>query len=202
MRIGVFGGTFDPIHIGHLIVAERCREQANLAQVLFVPTARPPHKQDRPLTSFQHRVEMLHLAIAGQPAFRVDELEKKRQGLSYTADTLEELHLRQPQAELWLMIGSDCLPDIPGWHEPARIFAAAGILIVERAGSQIWSAAELRANLRLTPQEPLHCEAIEMPRIDISSRDLRQRVAHGRSIRYLVPRAVECYIETNRLYAP
>src|SRR6266478_6582593 len=91
MRVGVFGGTFDPVHLGHLIVAEQCREQARLDQVLFIPTARPPHKQDRTLTLFSHRVEMLQLAVAGNVAFHVDELEKGRPGLSYTADTLEEL---------------------------------------------------------------------------------------------------------------
>jgi nicotinate-nucleotide adenylyltransferase len=131
----------------------------------------------------------------------VDELEKDRPGLSYTADTLAELQRRQPEAELFLMIGSDCLPDIPGWHEPARIVAAAGILVVERAGSPVWSAEGLRARLRLSPHEALFCQAIEMPLVDISSRDLRRRAADGRSVRYLVPRAVECYIQTHHLYA-
>src|SRR6516225_5688584 len=125
MRIGVFGGTFDPVHLGHLILAEQCREQAKLDQVLFVPAARPPHKQDQSLTPFAHRVDMLRLAVAGHPVFQIDELEKNRSGLSYTADTLEELHRREPEGELWLMVGSDCLPDIPGWHEPARMVASA-----------------------------------------------------------------------------
>src|SRR5262249_45221679 len=112
MRIGVFGGTFDPVHLGHLIVAEQCREQARLDQVLFVPAPRPPHKQLQPLTSFEQRVEMLQLAIAGYSIFHLDELEKNRDGPSYTADTLEELQRRAPQSELFLIIGSDCLPDI------------------------------------------------------------------------------------------
>jgi nicotinate-nucleotide adenylyltransferase len=200
MRIGVFGGTFDPVHLGHLILAEQCREQAKLDQVLFVPAARPPHKQDQSLTPFAHRVDMLRLAVAGHPVFQIDELEKNRSGLSYTADTLEELHRREPEGELWLMVGSDCLPDIPGWHEPARMVASAGLLIVARPNSQIWSPAELRTNLRLSAKQELRYQTVEMPLIDISSRDLRCRVAEGRSIRYLVPRAVECYIETHVLY--
>src|SRR5262245_7834055 len=147
MRIGVFGGTFDPVHLGHLILAEQCREQAQLDQVLFVPSARPPHKRDQPLTAFRHRVEMLQFAVAGHPVFRIDELEKKRAGPSSTADTLEEWRRREPRAQLWLMIGADCLPDIPGWHEPARIISAAGLLIVARSGSPTWSDVELRSNL-------------------------------------------------------
>src|SRR5438309_1338792 len=123
MRVGVFGGTFDPVHQGHLILAEQCREQARLDQVWFIPAARPPHKQDQPLTAFSHRVEMLALAIAGQPAFRIDDLERARPGPSYTADTLAELHQHHPDAELLLMLGADCLPDLSHWYEPERIVA-------------------------------------------------------------------------------
>src|SRR6202007_3402109 len=99
MRIGVFGGTFDPVHYGHLILAEQCREQGRLDQVLFVPAARPPHNDREPITPFARRVEMLALAIAGQPAFRIDDLEKDRPGPSYTADTLDEIQHRHPEAE-------------------------------------------------------------------------------------------------------
>src|SRR5439155_12099678 len=121
MRIGVFGGTFDPVHLAHLIIAEQCREQAGLDQVWFIPAARPPHKQDRTVTPFSHRVEMLALAIAGNPAFRIDELEKERPGSSYTVDTLSELQRQHRGVDLWLILGSDCLPDLPHWREPARI---------------------------------------------------------------------------------
>src|SRR5438045_5686778 len=107
MRIGVFGGTFDPVHLAHLIVAEQCREQARLERVLFVPAARPPHKPERVLTPFERRVEMLALAVAGQPAFQVDELEKDRPGPSYTVDTLEALRAKFPDAELCLVMGGD-----------------------------------------------------------------------------------------------
>src|SRR5580700_6639191 len=111
MRIGVFGGTFDPVHVGHLIIAEQCREQAKLDEIWFVPSARPPHKSRPDLTSFEKRVEMLSLAVAGQPLFRVEPLEVDRAGPSYTADTLAELRNRHPDIDLHLILGSDCLPD-------------------------------------------------------------------------------------------
>src|SRR5262245_54531603 len=115
MRIGVFGGTFDPVHQGHLILAEQCREQGRLDQVWFVPAARPPHKLAGPLTPFHQRVEMLSFALAGHPAFRIEELEKERSGPSYTVDTLTELHRRHPGHEWFLLIGSDTLHDMPNW---------------------------------------------------------------------------------------
>ena len=200
MRVGVFGGTFDPVHLGHLIIAEQCREQASLDQVWFIPAARPPHKQDRQLTPFGQRVEMLQLATAGHGAFRVDELEKDRPGLSFTADTLEELRRRHADAEFFLLIGADCLPDLPHWHEPARIVDAATLLIVARPGWTLWPAERLRTALKLSPDKQFRHVVVPMPLIDVSSTDLRRRVAEGRSIRYFTPRAVECYIENHRLY--
>jgi nicotinate-nucleotide adenylyltransferase len=200
MRIGVFGGTFDPVHLGHLIVAEQCREQAQLDQVLFIPAARPPHKLEQPLTPFGQRVEMLQLALAGQPAFVVDELEKDRPGPSYTADTLEQLHRREAGAELFLIVGSDCLPDLPFWHDPGRIAEQAGLLIVPRPGTEVWPPEQLRAALRLPAHVNLRQQTVSVPLVDISSRELRRKVGAGRSIRYLVPRAVECFIATHRLY--
>src|SRR5207248_8051283 len=122
-------------------------------------------------------------------------------GLSYTADTLEALHRRSPESDWWLILGSDCLPDIPGWHEPARIVTAAGLLIVERQGSPVWPAAEFHARLGIALAQAIRYQLIPMPMIDIASRDIRDRVTQGRTIRYLVPRAVECYIESHRLYA-
>ena len=200
MRIGVFGGTFDPVHLGHLILADQCREQARLDQVLFIPAARPPHKLEQPLTLFAQRVEMLQLALAGQPAFRVDELEKDRPGPSYTVDTLEELQHRVARAELFLIIGSDCLPDLASWQSPGRIAELATLLVAPRSGSNSSAPEQLRAGLQLPSAVKLRHQAIGMPLIGISSRELRQKVASGGSIRYLVPRAVECYIEAQRLY--
>src|SRR5262249_49821662 len=118
--------------MGHLIVAEQCREQARLDQVWFVPAARPPHKLGRELSPFARRAEILALAIAGQPSFRVEELEKDRPGPSYSADTLEELSRHHPGVEWHFILGSDSLPDLPLWHEPARILKLATLLVVAR----------------------------------------------------------------------
>ena len=200
MRIGIFGGTFDPVHLGHLILAEQCREQGQLDQVLFIPAARPPHKRDVPLTPFAQRVEMLALAIAGQPAFRVDELERDRPGPSYTVDTLEAIRARHPEAELFLVIGSDTLHDLTEWRAPGRIMELAGLLIAARPGWEMISAETLRADLQLPAAMPLRYQVVSMPLIDISSRDLRRRAGQKLSLRYLVPRAVEAYIQDKRLY--
>jgi nicotinate-nucleotide adenylyltransferase len=200
MRIGVFGGTFDPVHLAHLIIAEQCREQAQLDQVWFIPAARPPHKQDRPVTPFMHRVEMLALALAGNPAFRIDELEKERPGSSYTVDTLIELQRQHAGMDFWLILGSDCLPDLPHWREPARIAQLAGFVVWDRPGWPSWPGEKLQAALGLSADEKLRLCRAHGPLVDLSSSDLRQRAAQGRSLRYLVPRAVACYIETHHLY--
>lgn len=200
MRIGIFGGTFDPVHLGHLILAEQCREQGRLDQVLFVPAARPPHKEERALSPFAQRVEMLSLAIAGHPMFRVDELEKDRPGPSYTVDTLETIHCRHPDAELFLLIGSDTLQDLPQWYEPRRVLELSGLLIGARPGWKIESADELRTSLQIPSETPLRYQVVQMPLVDISSRDLRRRAAQKLSLRYMVPRAVEAYIQDKQLY--
>ncbi len=202
MRVGVFGGTFDPVHQGHLILAEQCREQGNLDEVWFVPAPRPPQKEPLSITRFDQRVEMLALALAGNPAFRINEVEKDRPGLSYTVDTLAELRRHHPTAELHLLIGGDTLADLPNWREPKRLLQLAGLLVMARPGTPLLTAEELRARLGLPGSAPLSLEVARAPLIDISSRDLRQRVAEGRSIRYVVPRAVECYVHDRRLYRP
>jgi nicotinate-nucleotide adenylyltransferase len=202
-RIGVFGGTFDPIHLGHLILAEQCREAARLDEVWFVPAGNPPHKQDHVITPFEQRVEMVELAIAGHPSFRVDPVERELSGFTYTANVLEELHRRHPGDELFLLIGSDSLRDLPDWYEPRRVIGSAALLVMLRVSHPPRSSEDLRAALRLPPEAPLRIEYVAQPPvIDISSHDLRQRVKDGRTIRYLVPRAVECYIQDKRLYRP
>jgi nicotinate-nucleotide adenylyltransferase len=200
MRVGIFGGTFDPVHTGHLILAEQCREQGRLDEVWFVPAPRPPQKDELDLTRFEQRVEMLALALAGNPAFRIDELEKERSGPSYTVDTLAELCRRHPAHEFFLLVGSDTLNDLPHWHEPGRVLELAGLLVMARPNNPVLTTAELRARLHLPEGVPVRLEVIETPQIDISSRDLRRRAAAGRSLRYFLPRAVECYIHDKRLY--
>src|SRR5437016_2017789 len=166
MRIGVFGGTFDPVHTGHLILAEQCREQGRLDEEWFVPAPRPPHKDDAALTRFEQRVEMLALAAAGNPAFKIDELEKDRSGPSYGVDTLANL---------------------PHWHEPRRLLKLAGLLVMALPGNPVLSADELRRRVGLADEVPLRLEVVETPLIDISSRDLRRRARDGRSLRYFLP---------------
>src|SRR5262245_15277186 len=200
MKIGVFGGTFDPVHQAHLIIAEQCREQANLDQVRFVPSARPPHKSEQEISAFDRRADMIQLAIAGHPAFRIDELEKDRAGPSYTADTLAELHRTHPDAELYLMLGADCLPDLPSWHDPVRIVKQATLLVIARPGWAMWPTEQLREALKLAADVELKMQVVSVPFIDIASRDLRRRVAEGKSIRYLVPSAVAAYIADKNMY--
>jgi nicotinate-nucleotide adenylyltransferase len=144
---------------------------------------------------------MLALAIAGQPAFRIDEIEKNRPGLSYTVDTLTELRRRHASHEFYLLIGSDTLVDLPHWHQPQRVLELAGLLVMVRPTSPVPTVEHLRASLELPEPAPLRLEVVETPLIDISSRDLRRRAGAGRSLRYLMPRAVECYIHEKRLYA-
>jgi nicotinate-nucleotide adenylyltransferase len=190
MRLGVYGGSFDPVHLGHLILAEQCREAARLDEVLFIPAPRPPHKLARELTPFSRRVEMLELAISGHPVFQVSQMEKDRPGPSFTVDTLRQLQQERPEAELHLLVGSDVIPDLPSWHEPAQIAKLATLVVATRPSWPL--PAELPKDFRFI--------IVEMPQVDISSTDLRNRLASGRSVRYFVPRAVECYIQTHHLY--
>ena len=200
MRTGVFGGTFDPVHLGHLILAEQCREQANLDQVLFVPAALPPHKQEQMLTPFGQRVEMLSLAISGHPPFRIEEMEKNRPGPSYTVDTLTQLQQARPGDDLCFIIGSDSLHDLPLWYQPRRILELATLLVVARADWPTFSAKKLKESLELADEFPLRYEVVEAPLITISSREIRRRIGERRSVRYMIPRAVEAYIEDKGLY--
>ncbi|MBX7168318.1 MAG: nicotinate-nucleotide adenylyltransferase [Pirellulales bacterium] len=202
MRLGIFGGTFDPVHLGHLILAECCREQAQLDQVWFLPAATPPHKHDRPMTPAGQRVEMLELAIGGHPAFGVSRLEIDRGGVSYTVDSLVEIGRLHAHAELFFLMGADSLVDLPRWREPRQICSLALPLVVRRQGLPEPDLDCL--NELVTPERlaQIRAHAVEMPLVGISSSDLRERVAAGRSIRFQTPRAVEVYIETQALYRP
>lgn len=202
MRVGIFGGSFDPIHYGHLILAEQAREQGQLDQVWFLPAPRPPHKIDTPMTPFDQRVEMIRLAIAGNDAFRVELLEQEREDLSYTVVTLEELHRRHTGVEFFLLIGSDTLVEFHLWYQPLRILEMAGLLVMARPGSLMPSAEQLREQLGMPPDQELRVQQVTAPLVEISSRDLRRRASQGRSLRYFLPRAVEIYILEKALYPP
>lgn len=206
MRIGVFGGSFDPVHLGHLIAAECCREQARLDRVIFMPAAVPPHKQDRRLTSAGDRVEMLRLAVGGHEAFAVSTLEIDRGGVSFTVDTLSHLRETQPADELFLLLGPDAIVEFPTWREPARILELATPLVMLREVLDDTTTVvsddrlgELMGRERLTA---IMAAAVRLPAIGIRASDLRAAVAAGRSIRFRTPRAVEAYITSHALYRP
>jgi nicotinate-nucleotide adenylyltransferase len=199
MRIGIFGGTFDPVHLGHLILAEQCRAQARLDEVWFVPGHSPPHK-DKHITRFDQRCEMIELAVAGHPAFRVDRIEKELPEPNYTARTLEQLHARHPGTEFFLLLGSDCLPDLPGWYEPRTVIALAGLVVVPRPGVMLWTAERLALALGVDVSA-VRFQFVACPPIDLASRELRRSIADGMSVRYMIPRAVEEYIRERKLYA-
>lgn len=205
MRIGVFGGSFDPVHVGHLLAAECCREQARLDRVLFVPAAIPPHKQSRELAEPRHRVEMLRLATGGNPAFAVWTDEIDRGGVSYTVDSLERLAAAQPADELCLLLGPDAVADFASWREPSRIARLARLVAMEREGLDDIAAAVARGGLGTVlgaeACRRLVAERVRLPAIGIRASDLRGALAAGRSIRYRTPRAVETYIAAEGLYS-
>ena len=195
MRLGLFGGTFDPIHLGHLILAEQCREACKLDRVWFVVAGAPPHKRnDR--TAVAHRLEMARIAIAGQASFAVSEIEATRPGPHYSVETLEAVRRDQPDDDLFFLIGADSLADLPTWREPARIAQLATIVVVNRPGLEEIDAANL-PDFGPGSQRLL---SVTIPPIGIASTDLRRRLAERRSIRYMVPRGVEAYIESEGLY--
>jgi nicotinate-nucleotide adenylyltransferase len=207
MRLGILGGTFDPVHYGHLLLAESCREACRLDQVWFLPAAIPPHKQQQELAPGAQRIEMIELAIAGHPGFLVFPYEVDRGGVNYTVDTLDHIKQEDPSRELFFLMGADSLGDLPNWKEPARLCQLATPIVVRRLGSGVdagesetpdWSKLDRLLSADRVPA--IRQRQVQMPRIDLSSSDLRQRVAAGRSIRYRTPRAVEKYIETHGLY--
>ncbi len=202
MRIGVFGGTFDPVHYGHLLLAESCREQCQLDEVWLVPAATPPHKRQQDLTPAKSRLTMLELAIAGHGSFRLSTLELDRGGLSYTVQTLTEIHTCHPEAELFFLMGGDSLRDLPTWREPARICELAIPTVVVRAGAPAPDFNCLQTFVSSSRMEQIRTFQVTMPVIELSSSEIRTRVAAGQSIRFRTPRGVEKFIETNGLYRP
>ena len=181
-RVGVFGGTFDPVHVGHLAIANDALDELGLDRVYFVPARRSPLKQDGPIASAEDRLAMLIAATLGEPRFRVSPVELEREGPSFTVDTLESL---RREGALFLILGSDAYADFERWREPARIRELATIVLAARPGA---------------PNAPAGVRMLDSPLMDISARELRARAARGRSLRYLVPEAALRYIEEHRLY--
>jgi len=190
MTTGILGGTFDPPHVAHLIIAEFVRQELSLDRIVFVPAAVPPHKRDARITPADHRLEMVRLAISGNPAFEVDDIELRRQGISYTVDTLEELNRRHPGDTLILLIGEDNLIDFRSWKNPDRILRLARVVAMTRPGFTAGPHIPLGEGVTIC----------EVPELDIASRKIREMIRGGKSVRYLVPGAVQEYIRANHLY--
>jgi nicotinate-nucleotide adenylyltransferase len=194
----LLGGTFDPPHYGHLIAAQEAAEQLGLEQVLFTPAAQPPHKLGEPVTPLQARVRMVELAIAGNPCFALSLADAERSGPSYTADLLAQLRAEYgPATALYFIVGMDSLYDLLTWHDPARVLAQCVLVVVSRPGYEPLDPHDLEASI---PGAASRIRILEIPGVQISSTDLRARVAAGRSIRYLTPDPVRALIEQEGLY--
>lgn len=196
-RIGIMGGTFDPIHMGHLITAEMVRSAARLDRVLFIPSARPPHKDGTRAASPEDRLAMTACAIQENPRFSVSDIELRREGPSYTVDTIAELQHRLDGAELFFITGADAMNDLYRWHEPKRLLCSCQFIVATRQGVPL---DELLLAEKFTAEERSHIQVLPTPHLEISSSAIRTRIRAGLSIRHLVPRAVEEYIEDRGLY--
>ncbi len=199
MRIGIFGGSFDPPHLGHLILAETARGSVGLEKVVFIPAAQSPLKPHGPVASGRQRREMLDLATAGNPHFEVSVIELEREGISYTVDTLEQLARKNADAEWFLLMGADSLEQFGKWRSPERICELALPLVAARRGSSTGLEA-LAPYVSVERLAAIRARAFEFPWIEISSTELRECVRQHLSIRYRVPAAVEAYIENAGLY--
>jgi nicotinate-nucleotide adenylyltransferase len=191
MKIGILGGTFDPIHIGHLIIAEEARWQCELDAVLFVVTSHPPHKKE-PEAGVEDRFRMVELATEGEPAFRPSRIEIERGGDSYTAETLKELLRLYPGASLHLIVGADSVIDFSDWKNPDAVIEMADVVVASRPG---FDPSQMEPRLRG------RTHILHSPAVEISSTMIRKRLHDGKPVRFLVPESVERYIRERRLYS-
>ncbi|UCF78631.1 MAG: nicotinate-nucleotide adenylyltransferase [Candidatus Eiseniibacteriota bacterium] len=193
MRIGLFGGTFDPIHVGHLIIAEQARESLGLSKVIFVPSGVPPHKHHRRISDAASRLEMTRLAIEGNEHFELSDFEVGHEAASFTVETVH--HFKRTlgqQVELFLILGADSILEISTWKEPEKLLSQCRPVVAGRPGYDLGKLEpELRKRVRI----------LEGVLVDVSSTDIRSRVASGRSIRYLVPASVASFISERKLYS-
>jgi len=199
--LGVFGGTFDPIHLGHLAVAEEAAEAVGLERILFIPAGEPPHKPGRDITAAEHRLAMIELAVAGNERFAVDRMEIDREGRSYTVDTLEALHASRQvsgaSTDLALVLSADTFLDLMTWRQPRRVVELARLVVAPRDGYPDAGPGFLAEHM---PDLADRAVFLDGPRLRLSGTELRRRAAAGRSLRYLVPDAVAAYIGDHALY--
>ena len=196
-RIGIYGGTFDPVHLGHLVAATEVWAALRLDRLVFMPAGKPPHKGDQAITPAAQRVRMLELALAGRPHFALSGLDLAADRPSYTAELLARLRVAWgAQHDLFFVMGEDSLRDFPTWREPGRIAALAQLAVVARPNVE----ADCDAVVRAVPGLAGRIHLVPIPQLDIASHDLRARVAAGRPIAYQVPLAVEEYIAREGLY--
>jgi len=196
MRLGVFGGTFDPVHLGHLVSASEMREACRLDQVWWVPAGSPPHKPGVAVSSDADRLAMLRLALENDPGAVVSTADLGRAGPSYTVDLLRRIRAEQSDADLVFLMGGDSLRDLPTWHDPQGILEIATIAVARRPGVSV----DLDAVCRAVPNAAGRTQIVDVPLIGISATDIRGRVRSGRTIQHLVPASVEAYIRERGLY--
>jgi nicotinate-nucleotide adenylyltransferase len=195
--IGLLGGSFDPIHVGHVHIAQQACTRLCLDRVVFVPAGQPPHKLDQALTDAKHRIEMVRLALAGQPRFSISRIDVDRPGPCYSVDTVRLLQEEWgPEARIYFLVGADSLADLPTWHQPRRLLELCQVVAVARPGYEV----DLVALERRFPGAPPVVMLEHVPPIDVSATEIRRLVAEGRSIEGLVPPAVAAYIEAHGLY--
>jgi nicotinate-nucleotide adenylyltransferase len=197
-KIGIMGGTFDPIHIGHLIIAEESRVNFDLDKIIFVPTGEPPHKNLKNVTSAKDRYEMTLLSIMHNPYFYISDIEIKREGLTYTIDTIKYFKKRYPKSEIFFIIGADSLINIDKWKNSEELLRESKFIVAKRVGIE-YSLLEERIN-EINDKYSKIVFSVTTPYIDISSTDIRKRVKNGENIKYYLPLDVEAYIKKNRLY--
>jgi nicotinate-nucleotide adenylyltransferase len=195
--IGIFGGTFDPPHLGHLILAAEARSQLALDRLLWVLTPNPPHKQDRPITPLEHRLAMLSLALADAPEFELSTVDMDRPGPHYAVDTVKIIAGQNPGANLIYLMGGDSLRDLPLWHRPADFIAACNFIGVMHRPDDAVNLPGLESKF---PGLTAKIRFVEAPLIDIAANDIRARIAGGRSFRYLLPSGVYEYILKHNLF--
>ncbi len=203
MRVGILGGAFDPPHLGHLIMAQACLESARLDEVWWMPSAQPPHKSSKALSTWEHRLAMTRLAIVGNTSFRLETIEETLPAPNFTYQTLEALKSAHKNADFHLILGEDSLNDLPGWREPRLVLDRAELIVYPRPGAPAWNEALWWEKLGNPAKDTARLIWVkDAALVGIASRDLRKKVAAGQSIRYLVPRAVEIYLKQNDLYLP